>query len=213
MKQLLIRSLCALALPFLAAAPLAAQTSAVYKAQPGSSLRIDGTSSLHDWTVEGKIIGGSFEVDTAFIKDPTVKDIKVKPKVAVEVFVRTLKSGKAPMDTVMYDALKQAQHPKILYVLAEMTLKTPPAKPGGPAIFEAQGSLTVGGVRRVVKMPVTMEITEADKLKFSGEAKLKMTDFGIDPPAPKMALGLITTGDDIKVTFQWLTALSKEAAK
>jgi hypothetical protein len=32
---------------------------------------------------------------------------------------------------------------------------------------------------------------------------LKMTDFKIQPPAPKVALGLIKTGDDVKLKFQW----------
>jgi hypothetical protein len=43
-------------------------------------------------------------------------------------------------------------------------------------------------------------------LKFSGTTALKMTDFGIQPPAPSLALGLIKTGDDVKITFEWLTA-------
>jgi hypothetical protein len=33
-----------------------------------------------------------------------------------------------------------------------------------------------------------------------------MTSFGIKPPAPKLALGLIHTDDDVKVTFEWLTS-------
>jgi hypothetical protein len=33
-----------------------------------------------------------------------------------------------------------------------------------------------------------------------------MTDFGIEPPAPKIALGAITTGDDIKFSFEWVVA-------
>jgi hypothetical protein len=40
-----------------------------------------------------------------------------------------------------------------------------------------------------------------------------MTSFGIQPPAPKIALGLISTGDDVKLTFDWVTAKKDGAAK
>jgi hypothetical protein len=32
-----------------------------------------------------------------------------------------------------------------------------------------------------------------------------MTDFKIEPPAPAIGLGLIKTGDDVKLSFEWLT--------
>jgi hypothetical protein len=38
---------------------------------------------------------------------------------------------------------------------------------------------------------------------------VKMTDFGIEPPAPKIALGAIKTSDDVKLTFEWITAPKK----
>ena len=33
-----------------------------------------------------------------------------------------------------------------------------------------------------------------------------MTSFQIDPPAPKIALGLIKTGDDVSIHFEWVVA-------
>jgi hypothetical protein len=56
-----------------------------------------------------------------------------------------------------------------------------------------------------------MEGLEGNKLKFSGTNSLKMTDFGIKPPAPALALGLIKTGDDVKVSFEWVTGQSAAA--
>ena len=47
-----------------------------YEAQPtGSSVKIDGTSTLHDWTVEGKLIRGSMEFEEGVEIDPTQKTI------------------------------------------------------------------------------------------------------------------------------------------
>ena len=42
-------------------------------------------------------------------------------------------------------------------------------------------------------------------MKINGKIQIKMTDYGIDPPAPKIALGLITVGDEIDLTFEWHT--------
>jgi hypothetical protein len=42
------------------------------------------------------------------------------------------------------------------------------------------------------------------KLKVSGKTKVKMTDFKIEPPAPKIALGAIKTADDVTLTFDWI---------
>jgi hypothetical protein len=36
-----------------------------------------------------------------------------------------------------------------------------------------------------------------------------MTDFKIDPPAPKVALGLIKTGDEVKLFFEWIVVQKK----
>jgi hypothetical protein len=36
-----------------------------------------------------------------------------------------------------------------------------------------------------------------------------MSQFGVVPPAPKIALGLITTGDEVSVEFNWFVAPKK----
>jgi hypothetical protein len=38
-----------------------------------------------------------------------------------------------------------------------------------------------------------------------------MTDFKIEPPAPALALGMIKTGDDVKLIFDWTVAQRKAA--
>jgi hypothetical protein len=44
-----------------------------YEAKPGSTLRIDGTSSIHDWLVESRTISGFLEVDPSFETTPPLK--------------------------------------------------------------------------------------------------------------------------------------------
>ena len=155
------------------------------------------------------------EIDSSFPLDPSVgevPDLKVRPKVEVKIPVRQLKSKTSLMDSVMHNALKQEQHRTIEYRLFEMKPNTQEHKPGTPFQFAATGALTVAGVTRTNTMIVSIEPIEKTKLKVTGNTAVKMTDFGITPPAPKIALGAIKTGDDVKIYFEWLTAQRKEAA-
>jgi len=181
-----------------------------YEAQPGSKVKIDGTSTIHDWTVESAIIGGFMELEAT--ADAELKSMKVKPKVEVVIPVRSLKSGKKPMDTVMHNAMKQADYPKIEYRLQELTPKGPGDKPE-TFVYTATGALTVSGVTRTNSMTVNISRIDKKQLKVVGATNVKMTDFGIKPPAPDLALGLIKTGDDVKITFEWLTAQPDTATK
>jgi polyisoprenoid-binding protein YceI len=179
-----------------------------FTAQPsGNSVKIDGTSTIHDWTVQGGIIGGSMELDSAFVSDPTkAQPGKIPAKVNVVIPVRTLKSGNGKMDTVMYQAMKQQDHPRIEYHLNELTLKETPKAADSPYNFDSKGHLVVAGVTNAVSFPVTM--TRSDKvLKVSGTTKTKMTQFGIKPPT---LIGILSTGDDVTLKFDWATA-EKEA--
>jgi hypothetical protein len=193
------------------AATLHAET-VVYQAVPrGSVMKIDGTSTIHDWEVECQVIGGMMELDSNFPLDPSQeppKDLKVTPKVKVVIPVRQLKSGKSMMDTVMHNAMNAEQNPRIEYSLLEMT---PKGKADNGLKFATKGTITCNGVTKTNEFEVVMQKVESNKIKVSGTTKVKMTDFKIEPPAPKIALGAIKTADDVKLTFEWLT--QQKAAK
>lgn len=204
MKKFCIRSAATVvALAFVVA--VFAADLARFEAQPNSKVKIDGTSTVHDWTVEGGIIGGVMELDSKFVADPTkAQPGPVPAKVEAIIPVRSLKSGKKAMDDIMHAAMKQPRHPRIEYRLTELTLKETPKSADGPFAFDSKGQLSVAGVTNKVSFPVTM--TRSGKtVKTTGTTNVKMTSFGIQPPAPKIALGLISTGDDVKLTFEWVT--------
>jgi len=195
-----------------------AQNVTRYTALPGGLMRIDGTSTIHDWWMEGKLIPGSMEVDDSFESDPTFKGLKGTPKVEVAIPVRSIKSSnndmnetlKNRMSEVMQEAMKQTEFPKIEYHLTEMLLKSPAPSPGAPAEFNTKGDLTSAGVKKSIIMAVKIQRLENNRMKITGTTAVKMTDFGVKPPAPQIALGLIKTGDDVKITFEWLV---QKAAK
>ena len=209
---------CSAALVFLLlAGALPAQNLVRFIGQPGSKVRLEGTSTIHDWTMDGGIIGGFLELDSAFPTDPAATDLKpgkVNANATARIPVRSIKSGKTRMDEVMQEHMKEKDFPRIEYRLTEMILKEAPGAAAAPLKFDTKGELTVAGVTNKISIPVTMERIDKSKVKISGSTGLKMSDFKVEPVAIKIpALGSITTGDDVKISFEWITAKRAETAE
>jgi hypothetical protein len=187
-----------------------------YDSMPGGKVRIEGTSSVHDWQVESKLIGGFLEAGPGFPSEPgqAVAPGKIEARVEAFIPVRSLKSIEKDgrpysesMDDIMYGKLLQPAHPRILYRLDELVFKEGAPAAGAAYVFEAKGRLVVAGVTNQVTMPVQVTLLGDKKLKITGNTAVKMTDFKIEPPAPKIALGLIKTGDEVKLSFEWVAGL------
>lgn len=182
-----------------------------YAAQPtGSAVKIEGTSTIHDWTMEGALIGGSLEADTAFPESAQTDGQAAKPNVRVVIPVRSLKSYSRKMDEVMQEHMNESKFPRIEYRLIELKPKSA-GDAKNKLQFDAVGALTISGVTRTNTMPVSFERVEDGKLKVIGSTPLKMTDFEVKPPAPSiLGMPIIKTGDDIKISFEWLLAKKTE---
>jgi polyisoprenoid-binding protein YceI len=192
--------------------PAAAQTH--YASQPkGCDVKINGTSSLHDWEMEGAVIGGFIEFAAGVQLDPAQTTVaglqgdKVPAKARVLIPVRSVhsKADHMPdvMDHLMQEALKEPQSPRIEFNLKEMTFKGPHAA-GTPFNFDVNGDIVIAGATNSVTFPITIECPDADQLKISGTVPIKMTDYGVTPPAPSFGLGLMKTGSDVKIIFDWM---------
>jgi hypothetical protein len=186
-----------------------------FDARSGSKVRIEGTSTMHDWQMEGKLIGGFISVGPNFPTEPgqTVQPGKVEAHVEAFIPARSLQSLKkdgkpysTSMDDIVYDKLKEPTNKKILYYLTELVLKEPAKSKEAPYVFDSKGDLVVAGVTNNISMPVNVLPLGDKKLKITGNTTVKMTSFGIEPPAPKLAMGAIKTGDDVKVIIDWTVA-------
>lgn len=205
----------------LLACSLNAQTFTRYDAQPtGSKVKIEGTSTLHDWTMEGFMILGYLELDSQVQIDTAEKTIagltggKLNVRAQVSIPIRSIKSGHTSMDSVMQEAMNQKTHPKIEYRLTDLVLKDTAHTAGTPFQFDSKGDLSMNGRTNKVTMPVTIDRVDKSRLKIAGSIPLKMTSFGIKPPAPSiLGLSPIKTGDDIKVSVVWLVAQPEKTAE
>lgn len=185
--------------PTPAAAPAAAPAAGMvrYDASPtGSKIRMEGTSTLHDWHMESTIVGGFLEAEPGFPASAS--------KASVQVFtpVRSFKSsGGKKMDSVMQEHMKEPQFKRIEYTLVELKPK------GTPGQFDAVGALTIIGNTVTNTMPVTIEKLADGKIKVVGNTPLKMSDYKLAPPEIKLPLiPDIKVGDDLKINFEWLVA-------
>jgi hypothetical protein len=192
---------CLAALACAAALHLPAADSVSYISQPGSKMRIDGTSTIHDWHAESKLIGGRFDCPADFPAkaEPGKVALSVQTMIMANSF--SCSSGSA-MDKVMRGAIKADEHRFIRYVLKEAAVKE--SKADG-VIVTTKGDLSVAGVTKPVSMDVAIKPDGDKRLTFSGKTQVKMTDFGIQPPSPAVALGLIKTADEVTLTFEWKT--------
>lgn len=212
-RSLALRALLITGL-LVSAAVAQAQTKTL-SARTGSRVTIEGTSTIHDWTVQGSLIGGKGEVGPGFPVEPgqTVQPGKVDAK--LEAFIplssmKSVKDGKPysdKMDAIMYEKLGDPTHKRITYNLGELTLTEAAKDAQSPYVFESKGELVVAGVTNALTMPVEVTPLGEGKIKFSASTKLKMSDFKIEPPAPKIALGAIKTGDEVTVSLEWMTAV------
>jgi hypothetical protein len=200
---------------------LPAADTLIYQAQPaGSEMKLEGDSTAHKWHCLGKIIGGSFEVEPAWQKDPSLKSVtclgpgKTPPKCEVKVPVRTLKSqvsvAASVMDGRLQTEMKAKIYPTIDYRLTEMTVKGEVPAAGSPVTFTTTGLLVVCGATNKVSFPVVMERVGDDGLKFKGALETKMSALGVKPPEFTVLGVGMKSADEIKLTWTWLVALKKD---
>jgi len=205
-----------IALALAAALPLQAADAIRLNSKPGSlKVRIEGTSNIHDWQVEGKLIGGFMEVGQNFPMEPGKAAEPGKADAKVEAFipVRSLRSVEkdgspysTKMDDVMYEKMRVTEFDRVHFRLQEMVLKEASKAKDAPNVFDAKGEVVVAGVTNTITLPGD------GQLKIVGSIGLKMTDFKMEPPAPAIAMGIIKTGDPVTVKFEWLVVQKKAAA-
>lgn len=153
-----------------------------------SSLTVLGTSSLHDWHVTAEQQNGKI-----IFKNLETGEIE---KCSIEIVAESLKSGKSSMDKNTYKALNTDNFKTIIFQLVEV--KEAINKGNGKFTVHTQGDLTIAGTKKRISLDFSLSVID-NKITLTGDKKIKMTDFNIDPP--KALLGTITTGDDITIKF------------
>jgi polyisoprenoid-binding protein YceI len=185
-KALLITAMIFLAVPkFLHAQNL-------YKVFPGaeSSIKVLGTSNVHDWTMTSTGIQSSGEF--LFDGDKLVS-LKV---LTLSVDVKSLKSEHSSMDNRTYKAINAKEYPKITYKLTSAVISIVSKN---KYLIKTKGDLNIAGANQLVAMDVNAIVNSDNTITCTGVEKLKLTDYNITPPS--FMLGAMKVYNDLTIQF------------
>ena len=187
-----------------------------FNAAPGSKVRIEGTSTAHDWQAQSPIIAGFIEVGANFPSEPGQNitpgkvDVRGKAEVTVSSLMSVEKNGQKysdKMDDKMHEMLQEPFFPKIVFDLRNLTLTPSITNEIGDYVFDSIGNLAVAGVTNTIEFPVTMGFLPDNKIRLSGSVPLKMSQFKITPES----ILFVKTADDVLIKFEWVLRLAKPA--
>ena len=163
-----------------------------------TTMTVSGTSTLHDWTSEVNTVNGFVEVGEKLLKKGKVKNGDVISSVSIVVPVKAIISPRgATMDKKTYAALKSEEHPEIKFSLNDSKITS---VSGETFQVSVAGDLTIAGETKDVEFPVEGKIIPEDKLSFSGEYKLNMVEYNMEPPSAMF--GQIETGEEVTIKFE-----------
>ncbi|HWD20407.1 MAG TPA: YceI family protein [Verrucomicrobiae bacterium] len=185
-----------------------------FNSQPGkSSVKLQGSSTFHDWEMEGRVIGGYFELGSGVAIDAAkgaitgLKGEVLPATVRANISLTTIhsKAEHLPevMDNLMLGYMNATNYPTIRYISSSLTVTN--SGPGKPFECSATGDLSIAGVTNKMTFPVTLAMPDPTHLEAAGTVHFKMTDFKVSPPAPHpLGLPTMKCGDDITIIFDWV---------
>ena len=161
-----------------------------------STMKIDGTSNVHDWTADAQEVN----IDANFTFEALQSDTAQNPvqSLTVTVPVEERESGKGGMNRRMYDALKKDDNPNITFEFSSAELTNSNAD-SSSFTLNTSGTLTIAGVSKEVSFPVTGTMQEDGTYNFNGSYEIDMTEYDVEPPSAMF--GAIRCGEMITVKF------------
>jgi polyisoprenoid-binding protein YceI len=156
-----------------------------------TKIAIEGTSTLHDWDMasEKANCNISFNFDGA--------NITGLSSLVFTVDAGSLKSHHSGMDKNAYKALNTDKYPEISFNSSYANIR-----PNGTNSYaiSAKGKLVIAGVSKDVWLAGVTTVNSADmSLQTTGSAKIKMSEFNVEPPS--FMFGAMKTGDEVTIKF------------
>ncbi|RYJ39764.1 YceI family protein [Flavobacterium anhuiense] len=156
-----------------------------YTVAANSTFEVAGTSTVHDWVMKSTEGTGTANL---IIKDSKLTGIN---SLNVSLLAESLKSYKASMDKVAYEAMDTETHKYIEYVLKS-------AEKLDETTWNLTGVYTIAGVSKEFKTQVKVT-TNKGSIILQGSNQITFGDFEMTPP--KAALGVVKAGKDLTVIF------------
>ncbi len=195
------RSFVAAALMFILIAsitPLHAQNSSTtYAFSSESTLSVEGTSTIHDWSCEVESFSGEVSLSTT---DDGPLDAVANTRLTVPI--ESFECGKNTMNRKLREAFKADDHPELTFESDEIILAAQSS--GSPSQLTVRGDLTMAGVTQAIEVTAEGSPTADGRYRFTGQHELDMTNYEMDPPTA--VFGTIRTGEVVTVNFEILAS-------
>jgi len=129
-----------------------------------SKVTVDGTSNVHDWTVEAKAMNGKMNAQLE-------SALKIN-QFTFSVEVEQLKSGKSGMDKNTYKALNSTKFKTIDFKMTRVQKMTKVSENNYQ--LDLVGDLTIAGITKTIVLTASAQV-QGNKLVLTGKHKLNMT--------------------------------------
>jgi len=170
-----------------------------------NSIKVLGTSNVHDWIMyaQNPIAEASFSAPAG--DEGVPKNLYT---LSFSVSAKGLKSEHTSMDNRAYKTIKAETYPTITFKLISSII-TPVKK--NTFLIKSTGTLSIAGTSKTIVMQVNGSMNDDNSITCSGQQKIKLTDFNIQPPS--FLMGAMKVGDDLTIqyglTFKKATQNSK----
>ena len=164
--------------------------------EANSSMVVTGTSTIHDW--EADVEEMSTEISLA--PEMMSQDSMANPvsSFSLTVPVESIESGKGGMNRKIYGALKEDDHPNIMFNFSSATFADTVQTPESFKL-NVTGNLNIAGKVKEVTFPVTGTKVGDSGYRFEGSYGLNMKDYDVDPPSA--VFGTIKSGEEVEIKF------------
>ena len=164
-------------------------------------MRVEGTSTLHDWSCPVESMTGTFQIDTTASESVPISGLN---RAHISVPVEQIVCDKNTMNEKLQDAMQINAYPQVMYTLQSVNLQ--PLPDSSASWFEAQttGELMIAGERQGIDMMVKGQKMDDGRLRFIGQHTITLSDYDVDRPSA--LLGTIKTGKDVTIHFDVVAA-------
>ncbi|SRX55458.1 YceI family protein [Aequorivita sp. CIP111184] len=167
----------------------------IYRIQDNKnvSMKLNGTSTFHDWEMDATRAKGEAQLIFSTTNESELASIKA---LSFTLEVKDLKSDNSKLDKNAYKALKADKYKYISYKLTSS--EESPEK--GGFLLKTRGKLTIAGTTKDIAMDIHLIINQNTAITYKGSYELNMTDYNVEPPS--FMLGAMSTGDALKLDFE-----------
>ena len=161
-------------------------------AESTSKLIVEGTSSVHDWTMNSTDFSSTvqFEIENGILVKISDVNFSCPSKKIV--------SDNSIMNSKTQKALKSEDHPNIIFKFISIKSLT---NQKNDFSGEITGTLSIAGKSKQIVFPFSGKVDPNGIIYVKGIVPIKMTDYNIEPPTAMM--GALKTGDEVKINYSF----------